>query len=69
VRRRASVVRGPTTLATADVPLRRPGSAEEMAACCLFLASDGPPIVTGTSLVAVGYGLAVKLTGTPFANG
>ena len=27
-------------LATEQVPLRRAGTAEEMAACCLFLASD-----------------------------
>ena len=56
-------------LATADVPLRRAGTAEEMAACCLFLASDESSIVSGTSLVADGGGLAVELTSTAFAAG
>ena len=49
-------------LATADVPLRRAGTAEEMASCCLFLASDESSIVSGTTLVADGGGLAVELT-------
>ncbi len=56
-------------LATADVPLRRAGSAEEMAACCLFLASEESSIVTGTALVADGGGLAVELTSRMFAPG
>jgi len=56
-------------LATADVPLRRPGSPEEMAACCLFLASDESRYVTGTTLVADGGGLAVELTSTEFTFG
>jgi meso-butanediol dehydrogenase/(S,S)-butanediol dehydrogenase/diacetyl reductase len=54
-------------LATADVPLRRAGTAEEMASCCLFLASDESSIVSGTTLVADGGGLAVELTSRMFA--
>lgn len=53
-------------LATANVPLRRPATAQEIAACCLFLASDEASIVTGTTLVADGGGLAVDLTSTMF---
>ncbi len=55
--------------ATADVPLRRAGTPEEMAACCLFLASDESRYVTGTTLVADGGGLAVELTSTEFTFG
>ena len=55
--------------ATSDVPLRRAGTPEEMAACCLFLASDEARYVTGTTLVADGGGLAVELTSTEFTFG
>lgn len=48
-------------LASAHVPLRRPATAQEIASCCLFLASDEASFVTGTTLIADGGGLAVDL--------
>ena len=56
-------------LATSQVPLRRPATAEELADCCLFLASDEARYVSGTSLVADGGGFAVELTSTEFTMG
>jgi meso-butanediol dehydrogenase/(S,S)-butanediol dehydrogenase/diacetyl reductase len=53
-------------LATAHVPLRRPATTEEIASCCLFLASEESSIVTGTALVADGGGMAVDVSSLAF---
>jgi NAD(P)-dependent dehydrogenase (short-subunit alcohol dehydrogenase family) len=55
-------------LATTDVPLRRAATAEEIASCCLFLASEESSIVTGAVLVADGGGLAVALDSVAFGH-
>ncbi|HJR99265.1 MAG TPA: SDR family oxidoreductase [Actinomycetota bacterium] len=54
-------------LATQHVPLRRPATPEEIADCCLFLASEASSIVTGAVLVADGGQTAVDLGGILFA--
>ncbi|MFI0424397.1 SDR family NAD(P)-dependent oxidoreductase [Spongiactinospora sp. 9N601] len=48
-------------LVTKDVPLRRPATAEEIAAICLFLASPESAIMTGSVVVADGGATAVDL--------
>jgi NAD(P)-dependent dehydrogenase (short-subunit alcohol dehydrogenase family) len=55
--------------ATSQVPAQRAADPEEMAQCCLFLASDDARYVNGTTLVADGGGLAVELTSTEFTFG
>jgi len=53
-------------LATAHVPARRPATAEEIAACCLFLASDDASIVNGATLVADGGQMVVDVASLAF---
>jgi NAD(P)-dependent dehydrogenase (short-subunit alcohol dehydrogenase family) len=53
-------------LVTQHIPLRRPATADEVAACILFLASDESSIVSGTTLVADGGGLAVDVAEIEF---
>ncbi len=55
-------------LATKYVPLRRPAMPEEIARCCLFLASEESSIVTGAVLVADGGQTAVELGGILFSD-
>jgi meso-butanediol dehydrogenase / (S,S)-butanediol dehydrogenase / diacetyl reductase len=53
---------------TAPTPLRRPGTPEEIAAVCLFLASAEASFVTGSIFIADGGTMAVNLGTLPFAG-
>jgi NAD(P)-dependent dehydrogenase (short-subunit alcohol dehydrogenase family) len=57
---------GAYVLATAPVPMRRPATADEIAACAAFLVSDDASYVTGTTLFADGGLLAVDPGGLVF---
>ncbi|MGQ0669671.1 MAG: SDR family NAD(P)-dependent oxidoreductase [Actinomycetota bacterium] len=52
--------------ATANVPLRRAADPDEIATCCLFLASDEASFVTGAALIADGGSMAVDAGGLAF---
>lgn len=56
------------SLVTADVPLRRPASADEIASVCRFLASDEASIVTGATIVADGGSTIVDVPTLAFAR-
>jgi meso-butanediol dehydrogenase/(S,S)-butanediol dehydrogenase/diacetyl reductase len=53
-------------LATEHVPMRRPATADEIASCCLFLASSEASIVNGAALVADGGSTVVDVAGIAF---
>ena len=52
----------------ADVPLRRPASAEEIASVCRFLASKEAAIITGATLVADGGSSIVDVPTLAFSR-
>jgi NAD(P)-dependent dehydrogenase (short-subunit alcohol dehydrogenase family) len=54
--------------ATCDVPLRRPATASEIAAVCLFLASEEASILTGVALPADGGSTIVDVPTLAFSS-
>ena len=56
-------------LVTRHLPLRRAAAPEDIADCCLFLASDDSAYVTGAAIPVDGGGLAVDISSTAFAEG
>ena len=55
-------------LVTADAPLRRPASPEEIAAVCRFLISHEASIITGTAIVADGGSTIVDVGTLAFSR-
>jgi NAD(P)-dependent dehydrogenase (short-subunit alcohol dehydrogenase family) len=53
---------------TADVPLQRPATADEIASACRFLVSDEAAIITGAVLVADGGATVVDVPTLAFAE-
>lgn len=64
--RRGTDREGAYALSTAHVPLRRPVTAEEVAAACVFLASPDASGITGAVLSVDGGSSAVDLSTTAF---
>ena len=64
--RRGTDREGAYALATAHVPLRRPVTADEVAAACLFLASAEASAITGAVLPVDGGSSAVDLSTAAF---
>jgi meso-butanediol dehydrogenase / (S,S)-butanediol dehydrogenase / diacetyl reductase len=55
-------------LLNAHVPLRRPGTPEEVAGCCAFLASDEASYVNGAALMVDGGGTVVDVASLPWST-
>jgi meso-butanediol dehydrogenase / (S,S)-butanediol dehydrogenase / diacetyl reductase len=55
-------------LVTADVPLRRPATPEEIASVCRFLASEDASIITGATIVADGGSTIVDVPTLAFSR-
>jgi meso-butanediol dehydrogenase / (S,S)-butanediol dehydrogenase / diacetyl reductase len=55
-------------LVTADVPLRRPATPDEIASVCRFLASEDASIITGATIVADGGSTIVDVPTLAFSR-